>query len=217
MRKTIIRTRLQTETSVILMAMRFQFAAGERFLNRWVMSRMLLWGQEGRGRVRVNGRWHDMQADDFLFLPWAHEVLYESDEREPLRVGSIHIVPHYPPDERKLVLFVPHNIRDAATKWPWQRDVNWPGFEGLRAGIVRPQDPLRLLGDYIIERFEGDPPSEQLLRNLTQLLVEEIARAPRAETRFATGQRCRPSRAGVSRVALAPANPVARTGATFPL
>jgi AraC-like DNA-binding protein len=170
--------RLDTDSSVILMAMRFQFAAGERILNRWVMSRMLLWGQEGRGRVRVNGRWHDMQADDFLFLPWNHDVLYHSDEREPLLVGSIHLVPDYPL-ARKLHLFVPHNQKDAPAKWPWRRDVAWPGLDGTRAGITRPQEPLRLLADYVLERFDAGPMPEAALRKLTQLLVEEIARTLR--------------------------------------
>jgi AraC-like DNA-binding protein/quercetin dioxygenase-like cupin family protein len=175
MRKKVKPTSLQTDTSVILMAGRFQFAVGERVLNRWVMSRMLLWCQEGKGRVRINGRWREMQADDFIFLPWHHEVFYHADEREPMRVGGIHIVPDYPLD-RKLVLFVPHNIKDAARKWHWQRNVTWPALEGPSEGIARPQEPLRLLADYIIERFDAGPPPEPQLRQLAQLLVEEIAR-----------------------------------------
>src|ERR1700733_7306912 len=107
MRKTLIPTYLNTETSVIGMANRFQFSARERFLNRWVMSRMLLWCREGKGRVRVNGQWHDMQGDDFLFLPWWHDVLYDADAREPFWVGAIHIIPDYPL-ERKLVMTIPH-------------------------------------------------------------------------------------------------------------
>jgi len=177
MRKKIITpsSSLNTETSVILMATRFQFADGERIFNRWVMSRMLLWCQEGRGRVRINGRWHEMQADDFIFMPWYHDVFYHADARDPFRVGGIHIVPDYPLD-RKLVLFVPHNIKDAARKWHWQRDVVWPDLDGIRVGVLQPEDPLRLLADYVIERFDAGPVPEPALRKLTQLLVDEIAR-----------------------------------------
>jgi AraC-like DNA-binding protein len=139
------------------------------------MSRMLLWCQEGKGRVRVNGQWHNMQTDDFLFLPWWHDVLYHADEREPLWVGGIHIIPDYPLD-RKFVMAISHNVKDAAAKWPWCRDVDWPGLDGVRAGTAHPQEPLRLLADYVIERFDAGPISEPVLRKLTQLLVDEIAR-----------------------------------------
>ena len=69
MQKKFKRPRLDTRTSVILWANWFQFAAGERALNPHVLSRMLLWCQEGKGRVRVNGVWHNLNPDDFLFLP----------------------------------------------------------------------------------------------------------------------------------------------------
>src|ERR1700720_2637532 len=97
MQKTIIRN---TRTSVVLLANWFQFAAAERALNTRVLSRMLLWCQEGRGRVRVNGVWYAMQPDDFLFLPWQHEVLYLADGHEPFRVGGIHIIPDHAPDRK---------------------------------------------------------------------------------------------------------------------
>lgn len=175
MRKKSIMVPRGTENSVILMAGRFQFGAGERVHNRWVLSRMLLWCREGRGRVRINGQWREMQADDFVLLPWHHDVLYHADAREPMWVCGIHIVPNYPP-ERKLTFFVPHNIRNAAAKWRWQKDMPWPGLEGSPAGVARPRDPLGLLADYVVERFDAGPIAEPLLRKLTQLLVEEIAR-----------------------------------------
>jgi AraC-like DNA-binding protein len=176
MQKKVKRGILDTRTSAILWANWFQFASAERVLNPRVMSRRLLWCMEGHGRVRVNGVWHAMQPDDFLFLPWQHEVLYVADERHPFRLGSIHVIPDHPLN-RKLVFFsVSHNGKDVWAKCKWRADVAWPGLEGVPGGVARPLDPLRLLGSYIIARFEEGGMPEASLRKLSQLLVDEIAR-----------------------------------------
>ena len=175
MQKTLIRPFLDTRTSVILWANWFQFAAGERAFNPRVMSRMLLWCQKGTGRVRVNGTWHAMQPDDFLFLPWQHEVLYLADDREPFGVGAIHLIPAHATN-RKLVFSVSHHARDTWAKCPWRRDRKWPGLEAVRVGVAKEQDPLRLLASYIVERFEEGAMPEAALRMLSQVLVQEIAR-----------------------------------------
>lgn len=175
MRKTLKAPPLNTSNTVILRANWFQFAAAERVLNARVSSRMLLWCQEGRGRVRINGAWYAMQPDDFLFLPWRHEVLYLADSSEPFWVGGIHIIPDHATD-RKLVFSISHDARDSWAKCKWRRDVAWPGLEGVRSGVGRSSDPLRMLATYIVERFNDGALSESALRKLSQVLVEEIAR-----------------------------------------
>jgi AraC-like DNA-binding protein len=175
MRKKFTRRLLNADTSVVLWANWFQFAAAERVLNTRVLSRMLLWCEKGKGRVRVNGVWYPVQSDTFLFLPWQHEVLYFADAREPFLVGGIHIIPDHPLD-RKLVFSISHNIKDKWATCKWRRDRVWPALEGVRVGVARSLDPLRLLGAYIIERFEEGAISEASLRKLSQLLAEEIAR-----------------------------------------
>jgi AraC-like DNA-binding protein len=116
-----------------------------------------------------------MQPDDFLFLPWQHEVLYLADGREPFWVGGIHIIPDHALD-RKLAFSISHNIRDSWAKCTWRRDRAWPGLEGVRTGVARSQDPLGLLAAYIVERFDEGAMPEAPLRKLSQVLVEEIAR-----------------------------------------
>jgi AraC-like DNA-binding protein len=184
--KTFRTPSLDTRTSVVLWANWFQFVAAERALNPRVLSRMLLWCEKGKGRVRVNGVWYPMQSDDFLFLSWQHEVLYLADVREPFLVGGIHIIPDHPLD-RKLVFSISHNIKDEWAKSKWRRDCLWPGLEGVRGGVALPLDPLRLLGTYIIERFEEGQMPEASLRKLSQLLVEEIARTVSQKTVFPHG------------------------------
>lgn len=186
MQKKFIRPVLDTCTSVVLWANWFQFAAGERVLKTRVLSRMLLWCQEGRGRVRINGVWHGMEPDDFLFLPWGHEVLYVADENEPFWVGGIHVIPDHATD-RKLVFSVSHDSKDGWAKCPWRRDRDWRGLEGVRAGVAGAQEPLRLLAGYIVERFEEGAMPEGPLRKLSQVLVEEIARTVAQKGAVRTG------------------------------
>ena len=167
---------LNTRNTVILWANWFQFAPAERIVNPCVSSRMLLWCEEGKGRVRVNGVWHAMEADDFLFLPWKHAICYVADDRAPFRVAGIHVIPGHSPD-RKLNFAVSHHPEDRWAGSKWRHDVTWPGLQGLVAGRARAFDPLRLLGAYIVGRFEaGNGLQEDPLRQLSQLLVAEIAR-----------------------------------------
>jgi AraC-like DNA-binding protein len=176
MRKTIISRGLDTRKAVIVGANWFQFAPSERIVHPRVLSRMLLWGQEGAGRVRIDGTWHPLETDRFLFLPWGREIVYAAAEVRPFRVGAIHLIPNHPHD-RKIEFAVSHRDTDAWARRSWRRDMAWPGLEGVRAGTARPVDPLRLLATYIIERFHGGGLDEAALRSLARLLIEEIARA----------------------------------------
>lgn len=175
MQKKITMPSLDAGNTVVLAANWFQFASGERILNPSVRSRMLIWCQEGRGRIRVNGVWYDMEPDGFLFLPWQHEILYSADAEQPFWVAGIHLIPDHP-RSRKPVFVISHDARDIWAKWKWRRDVAWPGLEGVQAGVARASDPLRLLGAYIVERFDEGALPESTLRKLGQLLVDEIAR-----------------------------------------
>ena len=62
--------------AVLVLANDYQFARGQRVAWPRVESRMLVWCATGRGVIRVNGRAHTMEAEDFLFLPWAHAIVY---------------------------------------------------------------------------------------------------------------------------------------------
>lgn len=137
---------------------------------------MLIWCQEGRGRLRINGRWFDLEPEDFLLLPWQHEVLYHADASDPFSVAAIHLIPHHATD-RKPVYAVSHQSGDHCSHITWRRDQLWPGLDGVRRGIARSSDPLRLLGTYIVERFDRGALGEAAMRTLAQLLIHEIAQA----------------------------------------
>ena len=176
MQKTSKRTALATARSVILSANWFQFSPGERIRSPRVLSRMLLWAKEGKGRVRINGAWYPLETDMFLFLPWAREIVYLADAAHPFWVGAIHLIPDHPL-RHPLKFAISHRKNDAWASCRWRRDVAWPGLDGIRGGVARPADPLRLLGTYIIERFLEKGLPGPALRSLAQLLVEETARA----------------------------------------
>ena len=166
----------KTATTAIVKANWFQFTPGQRIFYPQVLSRMLLWSYAGRGRVRLNGTWHTLETDQFLFIPWGAEILYAADAEKPFWVGGIHLIPDHP-RTRRIEKVVSHAPKSVEAAWRWRRDVAWPGLEGVRAGEARASDPLRLLGTYIVERFERLSESDAWLRMLGGQLVEEIAEA----------------------------------------
>lgn len=165
---------------VIVIANWFQFAAGERIVNPCVESRMLLWVVSGSGRVRVNGQWIALGADDFVFLPWRHEIVYEADTKQPFRVGGVHLIPHH--DRSQPVEFaVSHSSSDVLARSERRSDWHWPQLEGIKQGSLVHAQPLRLLSHYIVERFIGSAPTELPMRHLAQLSLEEISAAIRGQ------------------------------------
>jgi AraC family transcriptional regulator of arabinose operon len=168
--------RLNTSNTAIVKANWFQFTPGQRIFYPQVLSRMLLWCYAGRGRIRVNGRWHSLETDQFLFLPWGAEILYAADAEKPFWVGGIHLIPDHP-RARRIEKVVSHSPKAPEAAWRWRRDVDWPGLEGVQAGEARASDPLRLLATYLVERFERLSDSDVSLRMLGGWLVEEVAEA----------------------------------------
>ncbi len=166
---------------VIVLANWFQFGAGERIINPCVESRMLLWVVSGSGRVRVNDRWISLEADDFVFLSWGHEIDYDASAELPFRVGGIHLIPHH--DRLRAVKFaVSHSSSDALARSERRADWHWPEFEGIKRGSLAHAQPLRFLSHYIVERFISSVPAESAMRQLAQLLLEEISAAIRQQT-----------------------------------
>jgi AraC-like DNA-binding protein len=168
--------RLRTQNTAIVEGNWFQFTPGQRILHPQVLSRMLLWCQAGRGRVRINGAWHDLDIDQFLFLPWGREILYLADAAQPFWVGGIHLIPDHARNH-KVTFGASHRTGDLESSWKWRRDLKWAGLEGVRSGAARSTDPLRLLATYIVERRETMRHSESFLRSLAEMLVDEIAEA----------------------------------------
>jgi AraC-like DNA-binding protein len=158
---------------VIVLANWFQFGAGERIVNPCVESRMLLWVLSGSGQVCVNGEWIALETDDFAFLPWGHEIIYEAAAEQPFRVGGIHVIPHH--DRLQAIEFaVAHRSSDALAGSKGRTDWPWSELEGIQRGSLVHAQPLRLLSRYIVERFIGRTLTETPMRSLAQLLLEEI-------------------------------------------
>lgn len=172
-----IKSRLASAGSpVIVFANWFHFEPGSTIAQSSVESRMLLWCRSGVGRVRVNGRWLALAADDWLFLPWGREIIYEGAAKDPFVTGAIHLIPHH--DPKVPVHFdLAHHRKHPLSRLPYRADREWPGLEGIVHGTM--PDILRLLATYIIESFHPQRPTEATMRPLAELLHHELTLAAR--------------------------------------
>ena len=68
-------------------------AIRQQLPTRVAQSRMFLWVERGRGSVVVNGSSYALQADDWLFLPWMHEIAYFSAADSAMSIRNIHLIP----------------------------------------------------------------------------------------------------------------------------
>jgi AraC-like DNA-binding protein len=161
--------------AVVASANWYQFGLDERVHNPQVESRMLLWCEAGTGRVRVNGEWWSLNVDDFLLLPWRHEIVYEADASNPFLVGGIHIIPHHNIGT-PMVFAASHRANDDLSGLQDRHDVSWPELEGLIHGSFVWANRLRLLAHYAVESH-SQTPLERAARDLARLLIEELWRA----------------------------------------
>lgn len=160
---------------LVLHANHYQFAAGQRVENPRVGSRMLLWCRQGLGTVEVDGQRRILEPDAWLLLPWRHRVVYTADRRHPYLVGGIHLCPDHDPGP--VELRVPHQADDPLHRSPLRRDVRWPGLDGLAGGSFAGHPGLRLLGEWIVGRWNADPVDPDQARAMAALLLDELRRS----------------------------------------
>jgi len=160
---------------VVVLANWFQFGSSEIAVRPCVESRMFLWCVSGKGKIRANGTGSDFQPDDWVLLPWRHEIIYEACGQAPFFVGGIHIIPCH--SERGPVVFdVAHNRTHALAGHPGRRDAFWPGMDKTVHGrFSAADDRLALLAAYIVGRYVQVPPARGLMTQLAALLVDEIS------------------------------------------
>lgn len=140
----------------IALANWYQFQRGEKILLERVESRFFLWCRSGAGSLKVNDKTFNMQAGDWIFMPWGHRLLYGASAPDPFFVGGVHIIPRclaklsQPPA-------VPHSRLDPLAGCSSRRDALLPGLEGIVAGRSDPRTSrLLLLASYVIEVFQDE-------------------------------------------------------------
>jgi AraC-like DNA-binding protein len=166
---------LNHDHAIIVYANWYQFDLGERVHNPQVESRMLLWCEAGMGRLRINGTWYSLNVDDFLLLPWQHDIIYEADTTRPFLVAGIHIIPHHTTGT-PLIFAASHRAADGLASQNGRHDVAWPQLEGLVHGSFVSANRLRLLAHYVVETCSREP-LERTARDLAKLLIEELCMA----------------------------------------
>jgi len=160
---------------VVVYANWFQFGPSERKFHQRVESRMLLWCQDGKGRLGVNRRELAFEAGDWLLLPWDHEIIYMADAKNPFFVGGIHVIPRYS-DHADMTFHVAHNRSDKLAGDPGRSDGYWPGLEKLVSGRFAGETcALKLFATYVVERFQHSKPERKIMSALASLLISEIS------------------------------------------
>lgn len=163
---------------VVVFANWFHFETGRTVAQSCVESRMLLWCSTGTGRVRVNGQWLILAFDDWLFLPWGREIIYEAALRDPFVIGAIHLIPSHSA-EIPVQFEVSHQRDHPLAGSVHRRDRQWKGLEGIVHGTMSGTETLRLLSVYIIESFLTAKPHEPVMRRFAELLRHELALSTR--------------------------------------
>jgi len=166
--------------AIIAYANDYQFKPGERIRYPQVHSRMFLWNIRGRGSVSVNGRRHLPGPGEYLFTPWKHEIAYEADERDPFKIGAVHLIPCQKPGSR-VEYRVSHHPGQRPQALAGRSDAAWPGIPALLHGRLD-EGPLERLVSCIVAVFHRDFPGrhhEPTQRDLARLLVRELWQAAR--------------------------------------
>jgi AraC-like DNA-binding protein len=166
---------------VVVLANWFQFGPSERTVRPCVESRMFLWCRRGKGRVTINRESFAFEADEWLFLPWRHTIIYEPDAQSPFFVGGIHLIPWHA-DRIPVTFSVAHQASDPLANQPARRDVDWPGLEKcVHGSFSGGTDPLALLSSYVVERYLQSQPERKCMAALAELLVSEVKQAALAK------------------------------------
>jgi AraC-like DNA-binding protein len=162
--------------AVVVWANWFHFESAQKVNQPCVESRLFLWCTSGAGRVCVNGKWLDLVMDDWLFLPWGREMVYEAAARSPFCVGAIHLIPAHHP-QSPVTFAVAHDSNHPLANSKTRKDAFWEGLDGITHGSMAQTETLRLLATYIVERFHLDAPEPWLMKQAAVLLKKELLTA----------------------------------------
>ncbi len=177
---------LSWPNAIIMLANLRQFHPGERIGYLRVESRFLAWCRSGSGTVTVNQESMPIFPGMWLFAPWNHRIVYQASQDEPFLLGCVHLIPEWPegippyweirhqpePGDRRHLNF--SSLSRHQHLFERRSDLPEPEFGELRRGWGPSDDPLFLLGEYIIRCFNPEPSSVAKMRHLAGVLAEEL-------------------------------------------
>lgn len=131
--------------------------------------------------LRINGVESPFASEDWVLLPWRHEIVYNADAKTPFFVGGIHIIPSH--SNRIPVVFqVAHSRTANPTTQTGRDNALWPGMDKVVHGrFAGRDDRVSLLAAYIVENFQHDRPERGPMSHLATLLISELSRAVNAK------------------------------------
>ena len=158
----------------------YRFARGEHIRHAEVASVCFIWPVQGSGTVATMGRSFLLGSDDVLRLPWRHDVDYLADARDPLHVGTVHVVPHH--DETSTIEpRVGYRPDDPLLRSPLRHGSPEPEEPQVLSRLIPSTRRLVELATFAVDRFHTGDLSSDVLRAYGTLLMDAASnRSPSA-------------------------------------
>lgn len=144
----------------------------DAFTYTQVQSRFLVWGESGRGVLKINNVPVKMFPGRFVFTTWNHTISWLADGKEPFLTGTIHIIPDMPHEDPPR--FSPfHAASPEQPEFYGRKDEYLPEFTDTAVFDVPLDHQLLNLCRYAIDRFEAECP-EFMLRSFPRMMLYEL-------------------------------------------
>ncbi len=159
--------------AIILRANYKAFQSGKILHHPQVQSRYFVWCKSGSGHIVVNGTKFPLNAGNYFFLPWNHQITYHASIDNPFAINCIHVIPQYPRDHR-VAFLVYHSNEGQKEEYSVRKNLPLPGYDSIISGRLTRGNPLILLSEFIIARYMQVPKEEEEMRSLARLFIYEM-------------------------------------------
>lgn len=167
----------------IALANYYQFESEGIVRQACVESRMFLFCESGRGKICANGKWFEVQQDDFFILPWRHTLNYHADKHLPFLLAGIHIIPDAKENDDLHFYDVAHNNKSPLFDVPWRKDFYLENLDQVYSGKLSKAPAIFHLSQYILDVFTRQHPEENQMRTLAKLFIQEWVAAIRGSSK----------------------------------
>ncbi len=168
---------VSTLNPIISQANNHQFLSSKKTGFVSVESRMFLWCKSGKGKIRINQKIFQVEKNDYFILPWRHKIRYEPDEKNPLLVAGIHLIPWHDPHVKISWGITAHGENHNLYDVPYRKDRPIKDFETIMYRKIYPDHPLMHLSEFIVKHFLSTHRSERTLQQSAITLIEEARAA----------------------------------------
>jgi AraC-like DNA-binding protein len=158
---------------VVTWANWYSFQPHEHIRHPRVMSTCFIWATGGSGLIISAGQPFHISPRTLLRLPWAHDIEYRPDARNPYRLGTVHLVPWHS-YSIEVTPVVAHRPDDDFTYAEHRSGLP----NAVRTAMTTPASTvlgrhLTTLCTYVADRFSEGPFDEGVFRALGEVIARE--------------------------------------------